>query len=1570
MFSSFRRVIVRNQQPEIADTSALSAEQLEPRILYSAAPVPVDGGEVDAPAQEAPAGASQTAAVEAPAPVVEAPAAVAAEAVPTESGDGEVTASQEVELVDVDADAAQLNQEVVETLAEEARQRWIDSGISEEQIAALDSIEYRIADVGGAHLGVANGFSITIDDDAGGTGFGNWFIDATPEDDLEFGDTVSAEASGRFDLLSTLIHEQGHVLGLGDVYGERSDVMDGFLDAGTRRLPSTGQAEGAVVGSITGDNYLTANIARASTSGTGVEGNGASNGASLSADGRYVVFTSTSSNLVSGHLGTFHDIFRKDLVTGEILLVSSDSAGNQGNNLSVNASISADGRYVAFLSRATNLVAGDTNSRDDIFVKDMDTGVTTRVSTDSSGVQGNGSANTLPRISGDGEHVVFTSAASNLVADDTNNRFDVFIKNLATGETRRVNTDEDGNQATGGESGWANVSEDGRYVVFHSGAANLVTGDTNGVFDVFRKDMKTGAIVRASTSSAGVQGNTNSLYGTISADGMRVAFESSANTLDPGDTGVGFDVYVKDFGTGETIWVSPDPSGDPANDESTRGFISADGNFVVFESLASNLDGESEDLNGVKDIFVRDLVAEATTLVSTNNWGDEGDGASSLGSMSADGRFIVFDSLATDLVVGDGNGVSDVFVKGVGSLTRDFTTSLEIDSSGNLEIADIDGEDTDDRLTIEVVDGRLEITDSKNLIGSSIVGSTLIGTKGRGISIDLASFSGDIFLDSYGGDDHITVGDLAGLPGGISITGGDGHDEIIQDGVVTLTGASELSYQAGEIRLESGSSITTDTGGIFLSGNASAAASGRWTGLWANRATLMTNSGAIQLDGRGGETGSSNIGIQLRDTDLTSTSGNISITGDAGNSTGSSGKGVVLGRGTDISTAGAGTIFVYGGGGGAMSSGLRGVLIQSGATLTTVDGDLTVQADTGGGTSSTIGVEIQKATLMTTGDGAISINGDTQATKSNNIGLKLRGATISAGGAGNIDLYGFGAAAATGSGNRGIDSNAALITAVDGAISAVALGGSGTSSNTAYKDSKSVVESQNSTLTIQATASTATTRGGNRGGDFRNSSFTGTEVTIVTIGGAGSSNNQSLRMRGGSVTATVGTIATQNTAISTTTGSGNTGTHLSNVTFDAANRVFLQGFSNSGTSRNAAFYASRSTFLGGSGDVTIVGIAKTDTTKSSNYGIYLSNSDLLGTAVVFSGVGGGGTSSNFGMRARGGTITADTGSIILNAVAQATTTSSNNYGASLKSTELTGTTGLTLNGTGGGGTSNNFGLEISVPKADGGAGAISLVGTTAVNTTSNNNRGIHVRNTDLLGVSVSMIGIGGGGKSNNQGIFVDRGSMTASNGVMNLTGNAQAGTERTRNNGIYLRNVDIDSASTITLAGTGGGGTNSNDGVYLSGVNSSNDGGITITGTANAGTTGKDNRGVFLNNTDFATDGNITVEGDGGGGTRNNQGVRIVKGSIAGGFGDLYIAGAARSGTLDKLNIGTYIYNGVVLAGGAIDIEGDGGGGLGGQNHGIFMDRNITAIGADADGNAGAGPGSENEAGDFFLPQP
>jgi TolB protein len=163
--------------------------------------------------------------------------------------------------------------------------------------------------------------------------------------------------------------------------------------------------------------------------------------------------------------------------------VSVDNSGVEGNDSSLNPSISSDGRYVAFQSYATNLVTGDNNSRYDVFVYDRDTGEIERVSVDNSGVEGNG--NSLnPSISSDGRYVAFYSNATNLVAGDNNGSQDVFVYDRDTGEIERVSVDNSGVEGDGGSS-YSSISSDGRYVAFYSDATNLVTGDTNTTADVF-----------------------------------------------------------------------------------------------------------------------------------------------------------------------------------------------------------------------------------------------------------------------------------------------------------------------------------------------------------------------------------------------------------------------------------------------------------------------------------------------------------------------------------------------------------------------------------------------------------------------------------------------------------------------------------------------------------------------------------------------------------------------------------------------------------------------------------------------------------------------------------------------------------------------------------------------------------------------------------------------------------------------------------------------------------------------------------------------------------------------------
>ena len=377
--------------------------------------------------------------------------------------------------------------------------------------------------------------------------------------------------------------------------------------------------------------FSTFKITRVSTAANGVQGNGDSSQASISADGRFVAFTSLASNLVPGD--TKGDVFVRDLQTGAITRVSTGA-----NDRALDPSISADGRFVAFTSYASNLVPGDTNGVRDVFVRDLQTGAITLVSTDVNGNLGNKDS-FQGSISADGRFVTFTSEASNLAPGDTNGDMDVFVRDLETGAVFPVSTEgKDGGSLT------PSISADGRYVVFSSAASNLVPGGTFGDTDVFVRDLQTGAIVRVSEAA--------SFDPSISADGRYVAFASSAGVL------------VWDQQTGAITPVSTTANGDQGNGTSMQASISPDGRFVVFASRASNL--VPGDTNGILDIFVRDLQTGAITRVSTAANGDQGNSESFDPSISADGRLVTFTSSASNLVPGDTNGVADVFVVPIG----------------------------------------------------------------------------------------------------------------------------------------------------------------------------------------------------------------------------------------------------------------------------------------------------------------------------------------------------------------------------------------------------------------------------------------------------------------------------------------------------------------------------------------------------------------------------------------------------------------------------------------------------------------------------------------------------------------------------------------------------------------------------------------------------------------------------------------------------------------------------------------------------------------------------------------
>jgi hypothetical protein len=395
-------------------------------------------------------------------------------------------------------------------------------------------------------------------------------------------------------------------------------------------------------------------IKRVSVDSSGAQANGGSRRPAISDDGRYVAFQSGASNLVSGDTNSTDDIFVHDRQTGATTRVSVRSNGAQVNGGSSSPAISGDGRFVAFYSEASNLLNGDTNGCGDIFVHDRQTGQTTRVSVSSSGVEENAPPPDdyfVVSISGDGRYVAFYSDATNLVNGDTNGETDIFVHDRQTGRTIRASVASDGAQANAG-SGHPNLSGDGRYVTFASGATNLVAGDTNGKADVFVRDLQTGTTTRVSVNSRGEQADGGGNSPDISGDGRYVVFLSASHNLDPReeDTSGKDLVYVHDRQGGQTVLAAVYAEGHALEagllDHPT---ISRDGRYVAFAHY------NKAENQGIMNIWAHDLFMGNTKEVI---YGNE---SSFYPALSANGSLVTYSSGAT-LVGGDTNGVSDVFV--------------------------------------------------------------------------------------------------------------------------------------------------------------------------------------------------------------------------------------------------------------------------------------------------------------------------------------------------------------------------------------------------------------------------------------------------------------------------------------------------------------------------------------------------------------------------------------------------------------------------------------------------------------------------------------------------------------------------------------------------------------------------------------------------------------------------------------------------------------------------------------------------------------------------------------------
>ena len=412
-----------------------------------------------------------------------------------------------------------------------------------------------------------------------------------------------------------------------------------------------------LITSITPASAVIGVLERASVNSAEAQATGASTYPSISADNCLIAFESTAADLVAGDSNGVSDVFVRNRCTGDTILVSATSGGISGNGASESPAISADGNFVAFRSAASDLVAVDTNGDADIFIRNLTTNSTTLVSVASDETQANNEA-FAPSISSNGQFVAFFSYATNLVFDACD-CFDVFVRDVVAGTTELISVDSTELQGNN-QSTYCSISGDGRYVAFQSEATNLITGDTNGTPDIFVRDRTGGTTIRASVSTAGGQGAGDSYLPSISANGQFVAFQSSSYALVPDDDNSSFDIIVRDILNNTTARASVNNSGLNRPGDSTQASISADGRYVAFTSLADLINVVDDPL-AFSHIYVRDLTSGVTTRISVDSGANLGNAESSHPALSSGGRYLAFQSVATNLVSGDSNATSDIF---------------------------------------------------------------------------------------------------------------------------------------------------------------------------------------------------------------------------------------------------------------------------------------------------------------------------------------------------------------------------------------------------------------------------------------------------------------------------------------------------------------------------------------------------------------------------------------------------------------------------------------------------------------------------------------------------------------------------------------------------------------------------------------------------------------------------------------------------------------------------------------------------------------------------------------------
>ncbi|WP_158284558.1 ELWxxDGT repeat protein [Azospirillum sp. TSO35-2] len=621
--------------------------------------------------------------------------------------------------------------------------------------------------------------------------------------------------------------------------------------------------------------------------------------ATISDDGTKVAFSSYTDDLPPSNNNGFYDLYVKDLTTGAVTLASRAVDGGDANGSSFAAALSADGTKVAFLSQASNLVTGDTNGWGDIFVKDLTTGKTTLVSQAMDGSPGDGPSSN-PAISADGTKIAFSSSADDLVAGDSNGREDIFVRDLTTGKTILASRTAAGRQASG-VLGIPSISDDGTKLVFSSNDDDLAPDDGNGTDDVFLKDLVTGKLTLISRDQDGLPGNGQSILPTISGDGTRVAFTSVA-ALVPKDGPVSaYDIYVKDLTTGAMILASETGDGVQANGSSFGGVISADGSHVGFQSFAENL--SPDDANGgLTDVFVATLGPLEGQRIKGTSGADTLTGGRGDDTISGRrGDDLLFGKGGRDALEGDqgndtlwGGSGNDTVKGGPGDDRLDGGTGDDVVSGGpgadsllggsgrDTLYAGVDGQtDTmaggpgddvywiigsgsDQRSSDIIRENPGEGTDTAFVKGSyqladNLENAVLLDNSSQGPSQARTFLSGNRQSNDLRG--NAGANDIFGATGNDTIRGGGGDDSLGgYDGDDRLFGGSgndRLSGEAGDDVLAGGSGNDRLGGGlgndllIGGDGNDSIGVHDPYQGALAGRDTLVGGGGDDWMDGGG-----------------------------------------------------------------------------------------------------------------------------------------------------------------------------------------------------------------------------------------------------------------------------------------------------------------------------------------------------------------------------------------------------------------------------------------------------------------------------------------------------------------------------------------------------------------------------------------------------------------------------------------------------------------------------------------------------------------------------------------------